>query len=72
MALSKYIWIALIVIAATISISRLPKHYEAATIGATVGGITGIMLASSSPLGLVGGVMVGGLIGDQLEESTVK
>jgi hypothetical protein len=72
MAISKYLMIAFIIIAAIFSMSRLPKTYEAATIGATVGGITGIMLASSTPLGLLGGVMVGGWIGDQLEDSTSK
>lgn len=72
MALSKYLMIAFMIIAAIFSMSRLPKTYEAATIGATVGGITGVMLASSTPLGLLGGVMVGGWIGDQLEDSTAK
>jgi hypothetical protein len=72
MAISKYLMIAFIIIAAIFSMSRLPKTYEAATIGATVGGITGVMLASSTPLGLLGGVMVGGWIGDQLEDSTSK
>lgn len=72
MALSKYLTIACLIVAAILSMSRLPKTYEAATIGATVGGITGIMLASSTPLGLLGGALVGGWVGDQLEASAPK
>ena len=66
MALSKYLTIALLVVAALLSLSRLPKHYEAATIGATVGGVAGIVLATSTPIGLLGGLVVGGWLGDQL------
>jgi hypothetical protein len=72
MALSKYLMIALIIVAAVFSMSRLPKTYEAATIGATVGGIAGVVLATSTPLGLLGGVVVGGWLGDQLDTSTAS
>ena len=66
MALSKYLTIALLVAAALLGLSRLPKHYEAATIGATVGGVAGVVLATSTPSGLRGGLVVGGWLGDQL------
>jgi uncharacterized protein YcfJ len=51
--------------------SKINNQYESATIGATVGGVAGVILSSSTPLGLIGGVIVGGWIGNKMESEAM-
>lgn len=70
MTLSKYLFLSLFVIAITAYSSKIPAQYESATMGATVGAIAGAILTSCAPIAVLGGVIVGGFIGDGMKTST--
>jgi len=67
MSMTKYIMTGILAVVVLANQSKLPKHYEAATMGATLGGVAGILISSSGPLGLIGGLAVGGLVGHQMD-----
>jgi hypothetical protein len=52
--------------------SRIDGQYQATTVGATIGAAAGIILSSGTPLGLVGGIVVGGFIGNKMDGSTAE
>lgn len=67
MTMSRYVMLALFLIGMLSYSSKLTSQYESATIGATVGGVAGAILTSGTPLGMVGGVVVGGWIGNKMQ-----
>lgn len=72
MTMSRYITLALVAIAIFAYTPKVSSNYETTTIGATVGGVAGAILSSGTPLGLVGGIVVGGWIGNKMEGETAK
>ncbi len=69
MTLSRCMMLALLVLAILTYTSKVPADYEGAAAGATVGGLVGLVLANSTPLGIVSGLIVGSLIGHSMEAS---
>lgn len=67
MTLSKYFFLALFLIATMAYSSKIPAQYESTAMGATVGIVAGAVLTGFAPLGMLGGVIVGGLIGDKMD-----
>lgn len=67
MTLSRYFMLAVFVVAILSYSSKIEAQYQSATVGATVGAAAGLILSSGTPLGLIGGIVVGGWIGDQME-----
>jgi osmotically inducible lipoprotein OsmB len=49
--------------------SKIDGQYQTTTVGATVGGAAGMILSSGTPLGLIGGLVVGGFIGNKMDGS---
>lgn len=70
MTISKYLFLTLFAIAAMAYSSRIPAKYESTAIGATVGAVAGALLTSCSPVAMLGGIAIGGFIGDKMETST--
>ncbi len=69
MTFSKYMILALLGLAILTYTSKIPTDYESAAAGATVGGLAGLILTNSTPIGLVGGLIVGSLVGHSMESS---
>jgi hypothetical protein len=67
MTLTRYVMLILCVVAIAGYFSKVPTKYESTTVGATVGVVAGAILTSCTPMGLLGGVVVGGLIGHGME-----
>jgi osmotically inducible lipoprotein OsmB len=72
MTLSRYLMLALFVMGVLSYSSRIDGQYQATTVGATIGAAAGIILSSGTPLGLVGGIVVGGFIGNKMDGSTAE
>jgi hypothetical protein len=72
MTISKYLFLTLIVIGSLTYSSKIPAQYESAAMGATIGAVAGAILTSCSPIGLLGGLTVGGLIGHRMESSAAS
>jgi osmotically inducible lipoprotein OsmB len=68
--MSRYFMLAAFVVAILSYSSRMEGPYQSTTIGATVGGAAGVILSSGTPLGLIGGLIVGGLVGNKMEGDT--
>lgn len=69
MTLSKYAMLALLGLAILTYTSKIPADYEGAAAGATVGGLAGLILTHSTPLGIVSGLIIGTMIGHGMEAS---
>lgn len=67
MTMSRYVMLALILVAILGYSPKITGNYESTTIGATIGGVAGAILSSGTPIGLVGGVIVGGWIGNKMD-----
>ena len=67
MTLSRYLMLAVFVMGVLSYSSKMDGQYQSATVGATVGGAAGMILSSGTPLGLIGGIVVGGFIGNKME-----
>ncbi|HYD33883.1 MAG TPA: hypothetical protein VEA39_04870, partial [Methylophilaceae bacterium] len=52
--------------------SKIDGQYQSATVGATVGGAAGVILSSGTPLGFIGGIIVGAFVGNKMNESTTS
>jgi len=72
MTMSRYVLLALAVVAIFAYAPKISGSYESTTVGATVGGVAGAILTSGTPLGLVGGIVVGGWIGNKMESDTTN
>lgn len=70
MTMSRYLMLAVFIVGMLSYSSKITGQYESTTIGATVGGVAGAILSSGTPLGLVGGIVVGGWIGNKMEGNT--
>lgn len=69
MTLSRYFMLAVFVVAIMSYSSKIGGQYQSTTVGATVGGAAGVILSSGTPLGLIGGIVVGAFIGNKMEGS---
>lgn len=69
MTLSRYFMLAVFVVAIMNYSSKIGGQYQSTTVGATVGGAAGVILSSGTPLGLIGGIVVGAFIGNKMEGS---
>jgi len=67
MTMSRYFMLAVFVVAILSYSSKMAGPYQSTTIGATVGGAAGVILSSGTPVGLIGGLIVGGLVGNKME-----
>lgn len=67
MTLSRYMMLAVFVMGVLSYSSKIEGQYQSTTVGATVGGAAGMILSSGTPLGLIGGIVVGGFIGNKME-----
>ena len=67
MTLTKYVMLILCVVAIAGYSSKVPEKYDSTTVGATVGVVAGAILTSCTPMGLLGGVVIGGLVGHGME-----
>lgn len=67
MTLSRYFMLAVFVVAIMSYSSKIGGQYQSTTVGATVGGAAGVILSSGTPLGLIGGIVVGAFIGNKME-----
>lgn len=67
MTLSRYMMLAVFVMGVLSYSSKIEDQYQSTTVGATVGGAAGMILSSGTPLGLIGGIVVGGFIGNKME-----
>lgn len=72
MTLSRYMMLAVFVMGVLSYSSKIEGQYQSTTVGATVGGAAGMILSSGTPLGLIGGIVVGGFIGNKMEASSVE
>ena len=69
MTLSRYMMLALLGLAILTYTSKIPTGYEGAATGAAIGGLAGLILTNSTPIGLVGGLVVCSLVGHSMESS---
>jgi osmotically inducible lipoprotein OsmB len=69
MTLSRYFMLAIFVVAVMSYSSKIDGQYQSTTVGATVGGAAGVILSSGTPLGLIGGIVVGAFIGNKMDGS---
>ena len=67
MTLSRYMMLAVFVMGVLSYSSKIEGQYQSTTVGATVGGAAGMILSSGTPIGLIGGIVVGGFIGNKME-----
>lgn len=72
MTLSRYMMLAVFVMGVLSYSSKIEGQYQSTTVGATVGGAAGMILSSGTPLGLIGGIVVGGFIGNKMEGNEVE
>ena len=70
MTMSRYMILAVFVMAILSYSTKIDGQYQSTTVGATVGAAAGVILSSGTPLGLIGGVIVGGLVGNNMEGSS--
>lgn len=69
MTMSRYMMLAVFVMAILSYSTKIDGQYQSTTVGATVGAAAGVILSSGTPLGLIGGIIVGGLVGNNMEGS---
>ena len=72
MTMSRYMMLAVFVMGILSYSTKIDGQYQSTTVGATVGGAAGVILSSGTPLGLVGGIIVGGLVGNNMEGSNTS
>lgn len=72
MTLSRYMMLAVFVMGVLSYSSKIEGQYQSTTVGATVGAAAGMILSSGTPLGLIGGIVVGGFIGNKMEGNEVE
>ena len=72
MTMSRYMMLAVFVMGILSYSTKIDGQYQSTTVGATVGAAAGVILSSGTPLGLVGGIIVGGLVGNNMEGSNTS
>ncbi|HEU4709444.1 MAG TPA: glycine zipper 2TM domain-containing protein [Methylophilaceae bacterium] len=68
--MSRYLMLAVFIVGMLSYSSKITGQSDSTTIGATVGGVAGAILSSGTPLGLIGGIVVGGFIGNKMDSNT--
>lgn len=72
MTMSRYAMLILVAVSVFAYTPKVSSDYETTTIGATVGGVAGAILSSGTPIGLIGGVVIGGFIGNKMKSETAE
>lgn len=67
MTMSRYAILILVAVTVFAYTPKVSGGYETTTIGATIGGVAGTILSSGTPLGLIGGIVIGGFVGNKME-----
>lgn len=72
MTMSRYAMLILVAVAVFAYTPKVSGDYETTTIGATVGGVAGAILSSGTPIGLIGGIVIGGFVGNKMKSEPIE